>query len=65
MWSLDASILEFNKKKVWIFGEERFIGQFENLEFLKINPWFETRYKHRFKTTADAMKGQSIYSHIL
>ena len=27
-------------KKVWIFGEERFLCQFKNLRFLKINPWF-------------------------
>ena len=51
-------------KKVWIFGEDGFLCQFENLEFLKINPWFENRYKRRFKPTADAMKGQSIYSYI-
>ena len=57
---------EFNKKKVCIFGEERFLCQFKKIAvFLKLTTDFENRHKHRFKTTAVAMKGQSIYSHIL
>ena len=47
------------------WGREIFLCQFENLQYLKINPVFQSRYKHRFKTTAGAMKDQSIYSHIL
>ena len=52
-------------KKVWILGEERSLCQFENLQFLKINTDFENRHKHSFKTTAVAIEGQNIYSHIL
>ena len=46
MWPLDAFNQEFNKKKVWIFGDESFSCQFENLEFfLKLTPDFENHYK--------------------
>ena len=42
-----------------------FYASFKKLEFWKLIPDFENRYKHRFKTTEIAMKGQSVYSHII
>ena len=56
-----------SSKTFEFFGKIDFLCQFEILQFFffKLTPDFESRYKHRFKTTAGAMKDQSIYSYIL
>ena len=51
-------------KKFEFLRKRYFYASLKIWSFWKLNPDFEKRYKHRFKTTADAMKGQIIYSHI-
>ena len=53
------------KKKFELFGKSAFYASLKIRSFWKLTPDLENRYKHRLKTTAGAMKGQSIYSHIL
>ena len=46
-------------------GKKDFYASLKICSFWKLTTDFENHHKHRFKTTAVAMKGQSIYSHIL
>ena len=64
MWSFDTSNQEFNKKKLEFLGNRDFYASLKICSFWKLTSAFENRHQHRFKTTAVAMEGQSIYSHI-